>query len=207
MAPTRSGSLTAAAAFDVPASSPLPERVDGYGVLGPHHEVGWRQARLAYVVGQLECRLEVVAGHLSMVAHGVVPGAGSVALHRGNGHGPLPCRRGRRHHCRHHGQQGHTEQHRPRDEVIDGAGGDAAVGPSVVTPSVVSTWRYTPRITPMAPSRSEPLRYSQSPPLRGDAYQGGGGSEQPTPSETPFRPTTMPPARPALRRPGSGGAR
>ena len=31
-------------------------------------------------------------------------------------------------------------------------------GPSVRSPSM-STWRYTPRITPMAPSTSEPLRY------------------------------------------------
>src|SRR4051794_1888468 len=40
--------------------------------------------------------------------------------------------------------------------------------PSVVTPSSVSTWPYTPKIPPMAPTSLEPLRPApKTPPLHG----------------------------------------
>src|SRR3954452_10968258 len=41
------------------------------------------------------------------------------------------------------------------------------VGPSVVTPSTVSTWRYTPRITPMAPHARSRSATPQTPPRQG----------------------------------------
>jgi len=44
--------------------------------------------------------------------------------------------------------------------------GQAPSGPSVASPSV-GTWRYAPRITPMAPPSGGPLRVPQTPPVTG----------------------------------------
>ena len=83
----------------------------------------------------------------------------------------------------------------------DRADWDRAIGET----SSVSTWPYTPRITPMASSRPEPPRYPKTPPLLGTLTTGS----PPLLSGFAFRTHTnllTRPARPALPGCDTGGA-